>query len=178
MPAEVRPPLASAKTLDFFGKREAAPDYAEMTVLLGLSGCCILSRTRLMLHPAACGMEMSVENLFLAAKFSGFPENTRVYDDFPIASRESKCRAEVLVAAVCFWLLSAPQSIREKNEKEPATIPLVGYLNSRSANLVSSFAGSGFPGVAGGRSSNYRLESQPRHLLETRHSGAGRATGA
>jgi hypothetical protein len=135
-----------------------------------------------MLHPVACGVEMSVENFFLVAKFSGFPENTRVYDDFPIASRESKCRAEVLVAAVCFWLLSAPQSIREKNEKEPAMFPLVGYLmvgylNSRNANLVSSSNGSGFPEVRGCLAGDHRLESAPSYFLEARYRGTGQVGG-
>jgi len=68
-----------------------------------------------MLHPAACGVEMSVENFFLVAKFSGFPENTRVYDDFPIASRESKFRAEVLVAAVV--LLAVAGASKHQGEK-------------------------------------------------------------
>lgn len=131
-----------------------------------------------MLHPVACGVEMSVENFFLVAKFSGFPENTRVYDDFPIASRESKCRAEVLVAAVCFWLLSAPQSIREKNEKEPAMFPLVGYLNSRNANLVSSSNGSSFPDeVRGSLAGDQRLESAPSYFLKACYRETGQAGG-
>ena len=68
-----------------------------------------------MLHPVACGVEMSVENFFLAAKFSGFPENTRVYDNFPIASRESKFRVEVLVAAVV--LLAVADASKHQGEK-------------------------------------------------------------
>jgi hypothetical protein len=31
-------------------------------------------------------VEMSVENFPVLGKFSGFPENMRVYDDFPIAN--------------------------------------------------------------------------------------------
>ena len=52
---------------------------------------------------------------------------------------------------------------------------MVGHLNSRGANLVSSFNGTGVPGLRSSRARDRRLELSPRHLLQARHCGAGQA---
>src|ERR1039458_2629553 len=111
--------------------------------------------------------------------FRGFRKATRVYDEFPISAKSPSANGRRgWYQPLRFWLLPQPPSIREKNEKKPATFTVVGYLNSRSANLGSSFNGSGFYGLRGSRPRNHRLEQPPRYLLPACHGGTGRARAA
>ena len=89
-------------------------------------------------------MVVIVEICLRRAKFLGFPENVWVYDDLLISQPRVQVRTSRR-ASVTAEVSRLPEGsgIREKNEKEPATFSVLGYLNSRSANFVSSFAESG-----------------------------------
>ena len=55
---------------------------------------------------------------------------------------------------------------------------VVGYLNCRSAGLVSSLAGPDFPGLRGKRPCAHRLESPSPRVLQTGDCGTVHARGA
>ena len=64
---------------------------------------------------------------------------TRGYDYFSISQpRKSKCRPTGMLVStpVSLACVRALEHFKEKNEKEPAAISVVGYLNSRSAHRV------------------------------------------
>jgi len=88
---------------------------------------------------------MSVEIWLCTAKFSEFPQNARVYDDFPTAQP----RVQVPIGGgffcgdSCYSAVAVASTLREKNGKEASEF-VVGRLNSRNGRLVSSFTGSDF----------------------------------
>src|ERR1700722_2971230 len=110
----------------------------------------------------------------------------RVYDDFPIGPGSPELQSGGFgVSRFALLAVAGSFSIREKNENEPATLPLLGYLNSRNANNNDVFSadgtggeGTGLPEIRGRFACDQRLEPAPPYLLQARDGETGQGPGA